>query len=325
MNKRPFIWSLIFLISFTFSLSAQKFSVKTHIDSTSLWIGNQTKLSFEVTQPKNIVVVAPVFSDTLIGGIEIVERLKNDTAQADNGNIRVTHAYNITAFNDSLVNIPSYPFSNEKDTVWSNSLSLQVVQPFQIDTATAKIKDIKPVYNASIYWWGIIRSVLIVLLIAALLIVAFFVFRKYFKKNPELFSKKAEPVLPAHIVALNKLDKIKEDKPWQRNRSKEYHTELTDIVREYIEHMFSVNSMEMTSEEILEQLRFLKFEQKTAYTTLEQILKLADLVKFAKFEPQPAEHEMSLMNAYLFINQTKVEETVTATVNEESAETDETN
>jgi len=53
----------------------------------------------------------------------------------------------------------------------------------------------------------------------------------------------------------------------------------------------------------------LKFEQKGAYISLEQILHLADLVKFAKFEPKPDEHELSLMNSYLFVNQTKVEET----------------
>ena len=111
------------------------------------------------------------------------------------------------------------------------------------------------------------------------------------------------------MVALNQLDKIKQEKPWQQGRSKEYHTELTDVVREYIERVFSVNSMEMTSEEILEHLRNLRMEQKTAYSGLKQILKLADLVKFAKWNATPDEHELSLTNAYLFVNQTKVEET----------------
>jgi hypothetical protein len=66
--------------------------------------------------------------------------------------------------------------------------------------------------------------------------------------------------------------------------------------------------MEMTSEEILDHLRILKLEQKTAYQGLKQILRLADLVKFAKFNPTPDEHELSLINSYLFINETKVEE-----------------
>jgi hypothetical protein len=123
-------------------------------------------------------------------------------------------------------------------------------------------------------------------------------------------------------VALSELDKIKQEKPWQQGRPKEYHTELTDILREYIERVYNVNSMEMTSEEILENLRNLRFEQKNAYLGLKQILQLADLVKFAKWNATPDEHELSLSNAYLFINQTKVEELkpVTEPVNEEIKE-----
>ena len=49
-------------------------------------------------------------------------------------------------------------------------------------------------------------------------------------------------------------------------------------------------------------------EQKSTYLSLQQILKLADLVKFAKLNPAPDENELSLMNAYLFVNQTKIEE-----------------
>jgi len=74
--------------------------------------------------------------------------------------------------------------------------------------------------------------------------------------------------------------------------------------------MFNINSMEMTSEEILIHLKELRMEQKATYLGLQQILKLADLVKFAKWNATPDEHELSLMNAYLFVNQTKIEEVI---------------
>ena len=64
----------------------------------------------------------------------------------------------------------------------------------------------------------------------------------------------------------------------------------------------------MTSEDIIANLHHLRFESKTAYTALQQILKLADLVKFAKWNPIPQENELSLSNAYLFVNETKIEE-----------------
>ena len=68
--------------------------------------------------------------------------------------------------------------------------------------------------------------------------------------------------------------------------------------------------MEMTSEEILDHLKSLRMEQKSTYLSLKQILQLADLVKFAKWNATPDEHELSLLNAYLFVNQTKIEEVV---------------
>jgi Fe-S cluster assembly scaffold protein SufB len=160
------------------------------------------------------------------------------------------------------------------------------------------------------------------LAIHGLIILLIVLYNKYLKKMPVLDSKEMKLLLPPYVVALSELDKIKQDKPWQQGRSKEYHTDLTDILREYIERVYNVNSMEMTSEEILENLRHLRFEQKTAYLELKQILQLADLVKFAKWNATPDEHELSLSNAYLFVNQTKVEEIkpVAEPVNEEIKE-----
>ena len=78
--------------------------------------------------------------------------------------------------------------------------------------------------------------------------------------------------------------------------------------------------MEMTSEEILSHLNFLRFEQKSAYTSLKNILHLADLVKFAKWNALIDEHELSLNNAYLFVNQTKKEEPETVEVTKQAVE-----
>lgn len=64
----------------------------------------------------------------------------------------------------------------------------------------------------------------------------------------------------------------------------------------------------MTSDEILTQVQFLKVDKSGAFETLRQMLTLADLVKFAKWNPSPSDNELSLMNAYLFVNQTKIEE-----------------
>ena len=323
VSMRKFLLSFICIIFFVHSaVYAQKITVNARLDSTVLRIGEQTHLTFQVSQQPNQKVIMPIFSDTIKGGLEMVEPVKIDTLKSADGHIQITQHYVVTAFEDSLLYIPPFPFVSNGDTVWSKSLSLKVVQPFKIDTASNQLADIKPVMEPKYDWIGLLVKVLIVLGICSLLTILYFLYRKYFKKQPVLDVKSQELLLPAHVVALNYLDKIKQEKAWQQGRSKEYHTELTDVIRTYIERMFNINSMEMTSEEILDQFRLMRMDQKSVYLSLQQILKLADLVKFAKWDAAPDEHELSLMNAYLFVNQTKIEEVkpLNEIKNEESKE-----
>jgi len=306
--RKFFLLFLLLVFLLHSNLWAQKITVNASLDSTVMWIGNQTHLTFVVSQQPNQKVSMPIFSDSIIGGLEIVEPYKSDTLKSPDGHLLVKQHYLVTSFKDSLLYIPPFPFVLNGDTVWSKSLSLKVVQPFKIDTASNSIADIKPVLEPKFNWLNLLFIILLVLAIHGILILIFVLYKKHFKKVPVLDSKELKLLLPPHVVALSELDKIKQEKPWQQGRSKEYHTELTDVIREYIERVFTVNSMEMTSEEILDHLRKLKIEQKAAYSGLTQIFQLADLVKFAKWNATPDEHELSLLNAYLFINQTKVEE-----------------
>ncbi|MEI8084747.1 MAG: hypothetical protein WCG93_00895 [Paludibacter sp.] len=303
---------LLMLLLFSASLVhnnlwAQKITVTAKLDSAQLWIGAQQHLTFVISQQPNQKVITPIFSDSIIGGLELVEPVKNDTVKSPDGPLLVTQRYLVTAFQDSLMYIPPFPFVLNGDTVWSKSLSLKVVQPFKIDTAANSIADIKPVFEPKFDWMGLMKTILLGLVIIALLVLLYFILRKYWMKKP-IFEATPEKVLPPFVIALNHLDKIKQEKPWQQNRVKEYHTELVDVIREYIEKSFDINCMEMTSIEILEHLGDLRREQKTAYFALKQMLQLADLVKFAKWNPTPDEHESSLTNAYSFVNLTKVEE-----------------
>lgn len=302
---------LLFLLIASFArvdLRAQKITVNARLDSTVIWIGSQTHLTFQVSQQPKQKVVMPVFPDNIVAGLETVEPVKTDTVKSPDGHLLVNQHYVVTSFKDSLIYIPPFPFVLNGDTVWSKSLSLKVVQPFKIDTASNKIADIKSVLSPKFDWKSFLLTVLLIVVIIGLLVLMYFIYKKYFMKKPVLNDKEIRLLLPPHVVALNQLDKIKQEKSWQQGRSKEFHTQLTDILREYIERVFNISSMEMTSDEILEQLRGLKLEQKATYLSLEQILKLADLVKFAKWDAMPDEHELSLFNAYLFVNQTKVEE-----------------
>ena len=299
----------MFFLAFCFvpnSVLAQKISVTAKIDSSVIWIGSQTILSFEVSQLPNQKVVMPLFSDTVVKGLELVEPVKNDTVNSADGHLLVSQRCKITSFHDSLLYIPPYPFVLNGDTVWSKSLSLKVIQPFKIDTTSNSIADIKPVFNPKFDWRGLLNILLWVLLALLIIALTYVLIQKYWRKKP-VFASAPKPILPPHVIAISHLDKIKQEKPWQQGRFKEYHTELTDVVRAYLEVVFDIRSMEMTSDEILDQLKVLRIENKAAYLSLQQIMKLADLVKFAKWHTTPDEHELSLYNAYQFVNLTKVD------------------
>ena len=113
--------------------------------------------------------------------------------------------------------------------------------------------------------------------------------------------------MPPYEQAIQELDTIKQQKLWQKGRSKEYYTEITDTLRRYVAERFGISAMEMTSGEILDLLRK-EPEAKPVYDNLKQIMNLADFVKFAKMNPLPDEKDLSMSNAYAFVNQTKVEE-----------------
>ena len=85
---------------------------------------------------------------------------------------------------------------------------------------------------------------------------------------------------------------------------KEYQTELTDVIREYIGRRYEVKSTEKTSDETLRELKPLMAEQKELFERLRKMLSLADLVKFAKWHTTPDENESALLTAYDFVHET---------------------
>ncbi len=280
--------------------------VTATIDSTELWVGDQTQLHLQAVQDKETVVDFPVYGEELISGIELVARSERDTTVQADGRILVKQDLTITSFADSLFFIEPLPFVVNGDTFLTDPLTLNVIQPFEIDTAANAITDIKPIYRAPIWWWGVIRWILLGLGIAAAGVGVYFLVR-YLRSRAT--SEQAEEIAlellrPAEEVALEKLDKIKAEKIWQQGRLKDYYTELTDVVREYIARRFEVSAEEKTSDEILRDIKPLLAEQKELYTRLGDMLRLADLVKFAKWNALPDENEISLRNAYQFVQET---------------------
>ncbi|MCQ2347584.1 MAG: hypothetical protein MJZ65_00160 [Paludibacteraceae bacterium] len=277
--------------------------VACSLDSTTLFLGDQTDLHLQVTAPAESKVAFPVYGETLIPEIEIVDRTLIDTTALSDGRVQYDQYLTLTSFHDSLYVIPALPFVSGGDTFFSKDLTLNFIQPFEMDTTDA-ITDIKPIQNAPIWWWGIIRWILLGLLLAGIGVGIYYLVRYIRRRQGILPAEPQAPARPAEEVALEKLDRIKEEKIWQAGKVKEYHTELTDVVREYIGSRFDIHSTEKTSDETLREVRPVLNDQPELYKRLRQMLSLADLVKFAKWQTTPDENEQALHTAYDFVHST---------------------
>ena len=277
--------------------------VSASIDSTMLMLGDQTDLHLSVTHEASEQVQMPVYGEMLQEGIEIVDRSAVDTTALPDGRVQMTQDLTITSFKDSLFAIQPLYVTSGEDTFWTEPMALNVIQPFEVDSSLA-ITDIKDIEKAPIWWWGIIRWILLVLGILLLIDLAFWLW-KWYEKHHQPAEETIDPELlrPADEVALEKLDEIKAQKIWKDGKVKEYQTELTDVVREYIGRRFDVHSTEKTSDETLQEMK--SKVDKDLYTRLKSMLQLADLVKFAKWHTTPDENETALMTAYDFVNETK--------------------
>ena len=276
--------------------------VSASIDATMLMIGDRTAMHLSVTQEANERVEMPVFGETLQDGIEIVDRSAVDTTTLPDGRLQLSQELTLTSFKDSLFAVAPIAVVSGGDTFRTEPMALNVIQPFEVDSSLA-ITDIKDIEKAPIYWWGIIRWILLALAVIGLFVGAYYGvqwYRKHFLKEEEVIEP--ELLRPADEVALEKLDEIKAQKIWKDGKVKEYQTELTDVVREYIGRRFDVQSTEKTSDETLRAMKPLI--DKELFAKLSKMLQLADLVKFAKWHTTPDENEQALSTAYEFVKET---------------------
>ena len=309
------LFFFFFLISI--SLNAQSISVSASTDTTDYKVGDYITLSIELKHDKNIKVELPNLKDSL-KVLEYIKSLPVDKKENDNKVIEL-HKFIFSKYDSGKVEIPSIKIfyyennSSEKKYLSTSPFSI-VVHTLQVNTQE-DIRDVKEPIKIPLPWW----IIALIIVGAAILIFGGYYLYKFIKKRKH---KEVELIpevkIPPHEIALQQLNELKEKKLWQSGKVKEYHSELTDIIRSYFEARFNFRALEMPSSEILPVLSIID-DAKEIFTIVEKFFNNADLVKFAKYEPMPQVNEEMLEQAFEIVKKTIPKPEVIETKNEGAA------
>ena len=284
-------------------------AVRAWLTPDSMSIGDWFRVRVEIDKDVMQQVDFPVFGDhRMTDRIEVISESQVDTLKRDGRKITLAKEYIMTTFDEGMYNLGPFPVlyadKNIVDTLWSADSLRMLVTTFDIDTTKQQIFDIKPQFDVPLKFGEISGYILCGLLLVLLAVGIYYLIQRKRQGKPLLGKEK--PELPGHVVAIMELEKLHTQKLWQSNRHKQYYTRLTDILRKYLESRFGIQALEMTSDEILAQTQKLLLTER-ASGQLRDLLKLADLVKFAKLTPSAEENEEAYDKAYYFVEDTKPE------------------
>jgi hypothetical protein len=225
--------------------------------------------------------------------------------------MNIISRYIVTSFDSGKYQLPpvyaEYTEGNTVKRFYSDYTFLDVgrVDITPPDT-TMKIFDIVKPYRAPLTLAELLPWILLLLLAAVLIFLAIRYFKKYWRVRAE-HETEPVPTEAAHETAFRELSNLREQQLWQNGMTKEYYTRLTEILRRYLEKRFRVYSLEMTTSETLDELLKKGFRRNGSYNTLKEVLTAADLVKFAKYNPDPAEIDSDFQRAWSFVEATMVQ------------------
>ena len=257
--------------------------VNAEIDTTSIRIGEQFQLKISVDETQNVII-----PKLQLKGLEVIDSTRVDTIK--NSLIR---RYILTGFDSGAFYIPQQQIFIKNQAFLTDSLLVNVAT-IAIDTTKVKKFPIKTIKKEPFTFDDF--KIYLYIILAILAIIGFWIYWFVIKKRKTAEDTPTYRMLPPYEEALLKLSELDEKLLWQNNKTKEYYSELTEIVRGYIERELKVPALENTSDEVLEMVEDFK-NSETIETSKETIIKLkdlfreADLVKFAKSKPLAIEIE----------------------------------
>lgn len=266
-----------------FSAVVMAQQIKTDIDTTAIAIGEQ--LFYKITVEADSTAQIGFPEEQSFSPLEMVEFSKTDTTK-NKDRIRLQRIYSLTQFDSGSYTIPRQKIYVNEQLFYTDSIRIAVAN-VAVDTVKQKMYDIKPIIAVEkdrSGWWKWPLYILLLLLVLAAVVYWFFI-----RKKPLTEAEKIAQ-LPAYERAMIALKKLEDSRYLIQSEYKTYYSQLTDIVRQYLEEDANIAALESTTDQLIDRLELLTDAgelqlDKQTITEFEQILQTADLVKFARSKP----------------------------------------
>ena len=279
---------LFLLLSSTVLAQEVRLTAKTEADTFRLgsWIDVHVEGTFDVP----VDTIAPVVKDS-VGLLEVVT-VERHAAESK-------WLIRLTTIDSGKIFLPPIEFDykvkgdTSRHRAYTNSLLLNIAG-VAIDPK-CEIKDIKPPLSAPWLFEDFLPYLVALIVLSALGGGIYYYWRK--KKQKQDLLSNLKVIIPPHREALTALRALEEKKLWQQGMVKQYYSEATEIIRHFFERRWNIIALELTTDEILVQMKHIP-DALNVWKEMESFFITADLVKFAKYEPSPAEHENEMRSAY---------------------------
>jgi len=305
---RKTVLFLIFALMAATGLKAQNVEVEGKVNDTKVQVGKPFTLDLSLKVPYGWFVEWNDFAiDTLSEQIDIIKRGNVErTADADS-NVIVKQQLTLMTFDTGQIQLPAVGLTYAQS--FDDPMRLQAfTEPIDLYATTMVVDTLQPykpivepiaapIQMKEVFPW------LLAVLLLALAVFGVWYWRKHRKTKVDAEGNIIRgPVIPPYDKAVGDLKRLREEKMWQSGKVKEYFSSLTDIAREYIEGQFGVNAVEMTTDDILNEIKPLHFKKET-YDKLKDTMEIADLVKFAKYSASTLESDTALTSMTEFVNE----------------------
>ena len=297
-----------FIASPTTTIPPDKVEVEGKVESTDVQVGKPFTLDLSLKVPYGWFVEWNDFTqDALSEQIDIIKRGNVERSADADSNVIVQQQLTLMTFDTGQIQLPAVGLTyaqsfddpmrmqafTEPIDLYATTMVVDTLQPYKpiVEPIAA------PIRMKEVFPW------ILVVLLAILLGLGIWLFLKRRKRKVDADGNIVKgPVIPPYTKAIGDLENLKQLKLWQSGKVKEYFSSLTDIAREYIEGQFGVNAVEMTTDDILEEIKPLRFSNES-YNKLKDTMELSDLVKFAKYSASNLESDTAMNNMTDFVNE----------------------